>query len=385
MKMPQSIGLLAIVLVVSLSGSGCGGDDDGGGTAATATPTSTATETPTTTATPIPPCVCANFINDQPEFPNDSEESCTELANDLECASGDIGESTDDCGENVGTPCCVAVDCQQECVCPPVENPFLSDRVLNIAHRGGREEAPEATIEAFHSAIKIGVDVLEMDLRGTIDGGVVVIHDQTVDRTTNGTGRVEDLTLAEIRALDAGYDFTRDGGETFPFRGEGLQIPTFEEVLETFPDQFMNVEIKIEGPSIIPQVVEALERYDMKDKVLIASFDNAIIADFRAAAPDVLTSFALGEAVAFYGLTPEQEATYVPPAEFLQVPPSFQGITVLTPEFIDRARRFGIKIHVWDVNDAEEMNEIIDLEVDGLIVDDPETLENILVERGLAR
>jgi glycerophosphoryl diester phosphodiesterase len=318
-------------------------------------------------------------------FPNDAEESCGGFAGSLGCVSGEISESEEVCGATLGTPCCVAADCLQECVCPPVENPFLSDRVLNIAHRGGREEAPEATIEAFHSAIEIGVDVLEMDLRGTIDGGVVVIHDQTVDRTTNGTGRVEDLTLAEIRALDAGYDFTPDGGATHPFRGQGLQIPTFEEVLETFPEQFMNVEIKIEGPSIIPQVVEALERFDMKDKVLIASFDDTIIADFRTAAPDVLTSYGLGEAVTFYGLTPEQEAAYEPPAEFLQVPPSFEGITVLTPEFIDRARRFGVKIHVWDVDDAAEMNEIIDLDVDGLIVDDPETLESILEGRGLAR
>lgn len=267
----------------------------------------------------------------------------------------------------------------------PVENPFLSNRVLNIAHRGGRVEAPEATIEAFHSAVKIGVDALEMDLHGTLDGAVVVIHDASVDRTTNGTGLVEDLTLEEIQELDAGYEFTRDRGETYPFRGQGVRIPTFEEVLETFPDQFMNVEIKSEGPSIITQVVDALEQYEMMDKVLIASFDPTIIADFRAAAPDVLTAFSLDEGVAFFGLTPEQEATYEPPAEFLQVPPTFGEIVVLTPEFIARARRFDLKIHVWDVSGAEQMNEIIDLGVDGLIVDDPETLENILQERGLAR
>lgn len=266
----------------------------------------------------------------------------------------------------------------------PVENPFLSDRVLNIAHRGGRVEAPEATLEAFHSAVKIGVDALEMDLHGTLDGAVVVIHDASVDRTTNGTGLVEDLTLDEIQALDAGYKFTHDRGETFPFRGQGVRVPTFDEVLETFPDRFMNVEIKFEGPSIIAQVVDALERHDMKDKVLIASFDATIAADFRAAAPDVLTAFSLAEGVTFFGLTAEQEATYEPPAEFLQVPPSLGEVAVLTPEFIARARHFGLKIHVWDVFGADQMNEIIDLDVDGLIVDDPETLENILEERGLA-
>lgn len=370
--------------VLAAAAIGCGGDDDGG-VRPTATATSTATPTPTPTPTPIPPCICANFINDEPLFPNDSEASCAEFAGSLECSGGALGESADLCGDDAPTPCCVARDCRQECVCPPVENPFLSDRVLNIAHRGGNVLAPEATLEAFRSAIEIGADVLEMDLRGTSDGGVIVMHDQTVDRTTNGTGRIEDLTLAEIRALDAGYRYTPDGGKTFPFRGMGVRVPTFEEVLATFPDQYMNAEIKVEGPSIIPQVVDALERYDMKDKVLIASFDDTIIADFRAAAPDVLTSFSLGEGFTFYALTPEQEETYVPPAEFLQVPPALEGITVLTPEFRSRARRFGIKIHVWDVFGAEQMNEIIDLGVDGLIVDDPETLEGILEERGLAR
>jgi glycerophosphoryl diester phosphodiesterase len=377
--------IVIVASVLAATASGCGGDGDGGGMRPTATATSTATSTPTPSPTPIPDCICANFINDEPLFPNDSDESCTEFANSLECSNGELGDATVLCGDDASVPCCVAHDCQQECVCPPIENPFLSDRVLNIAHRGGNVLAPEATLAAFRSAVELGVDVLEMDLRGTSDGGVIVMHDQTVDRTTNGTGRIEDLTLAEIRALDAGYDYTPDGGKTFPFRGQGLQVPTFEEVLATFPDQYMNPEIKIEGPSIVSQVVDTLERYDMKDKVLVASFDNAIIAEFRAAAPDVLTSYSLGEGIAFYSLTPEQEETYVPPAEFLQVPPTLESITVLTPEFLARARRFGIRIHVWDVDDADEMNEIIDLDVDGLIVDDPETLEGILEERGLAK
>jgi glycerophosphoryl diester phosphodiesterase len=329
-------------------------------------------------------CVCANFVNDQPTAPNDSEASCSALATSLNCSGSEIIDDDAGC-DGLRAPCCAVRACSSVCDCPPVENPFLSDRVLNIAHRGGREAAPEATLEAFRSAVAIGVDVLEMDVRGTADGGVVVIHDQTVNRTTDGTGRVEDLTLAEIRSLDAGYRFTRDGGQTYPFRGTGVRVPTLDEVLTEFSDQFMLIEIKVEGPPIFQLVADLLQQRGMSDRVIIASFDDAIIQQFRAAAPGVLTAFSLVEAVEFYALTPEAEESYQPPAEFLQVPPSFQGIEVLTPDFIARSRRFGLKIHVWDVYGAQQMNEIIDLGVAGLIVDEPETLERILEERGLAQ
>jgi glycerophosphoryl diester phosphodiesterase len=269
---------------------------------------------------------------------------------------------------------------------PESESPFFSDRVLNIAHRGGNLLAPEETVEAFHSALKVGADVLEMDISATSDGVIVLMHDATVDRTTNGTGMVKEMTFAEIRALDAGFRHTSDGGQTFPFRGQGVVVPSLEEVLTIFADRYMVIEIKQSEPSIVDALDELLTRSGMRDRIIIASFDDAVIQEFRAAAPDVLTSFALGEAVDFYLLAPEAEKSYVPPAEFLQVPPTFDGIEVLTPEFIARARRFGLRIHVWDVFTAAMMEELIDLGMDGLIIDDPETMEEILRRRaGLAQ
>jgi glycerophosphoryl diester phosphodiesterase len=176
----------------------------------------------------------------------------------------------------------------------------LSERVLNIAHRGGNRVAPEHTFPAFESALDIGADVLEMDFRVTSDGVLVLMHDQTVDRTTNGSGRVETFTFDEIRMLDAGYDYTPDGGATYPYRGQGLLVLTLEEVLDRLQGVPMNIEIKAENPpSVIPTFVDLLDRYDMRAHVLVASFSNGLIQEFRAAAPDVLTSFAPTEAALF--------------------------------------------------------------------------------------
>ena len=250
-------------------------------------------------------------------------------------------------------------------------NPFLEDRVLNIAHRGANFVAPEETLEAYHEAKAAGVDILEMDVHRTADGEIVVLHDSTVDRTTDGTGPVREKTLAEIKALDAGYRFTRDGGETYPFRGQGLQIPALREIFETFPDDFMIIEIKGNDPSVSADYAQVLVDYDMVDQVITASFDEGVLDAFRAALPGAWTSLAQNEVVVFFALTPEAEADYVPPGQFLHVPPRFSGIDVMTPEFVARANRFDLPIHVFGTgNRAEVMQAMIDLGARGLMVDD---------------
>lgn len=250
-------------------------------------------------------------------------------------------------------------------------SPFDEDRVLNIAHRGANRVAPEETIEAYHAAKKDGADVLEMDLQRTRDGVLVLMHDATVDRTTNGTGRVDEMTLAEVKALDAGYDFTRDGGETYPFRGQGLTVPTLVEIFDTFPDDYMVIEIKGDDPSVSVDYARILREYGRYESVITASFDQPVLEAFRAAAPGALTSLAQDEVIAFFGLTAEGEASYTPPGEFLHVPPTFSGIDVVTPEFVARADRFDLPIHVFGTrNDPEIMQDLIDAGVRGLMVDD---------------
>lgn len=324
--------LLPALLILAVVAAGCGDDDDA--PVASATPTSVSTSTPTVAST--------------------STQAATHTATPTQTPTA--------------TPTATAT---------LPSSIFLSDRLLNIAHRGGNRLRPEQTILAWESALALGVDALEMDFRATSDGALVMMHDQTVDRTTNGTGRVDELTFAEIRALDAGYDFTPDGGATFPYRGQGVQVPTLEEVLARFPGVPLNIEIKAENPaSVIAPFVELLDRYDMRPHVLVASFSDTLMFAFRAAAPDVLTSLSPLEVAQLLVLTPEQEELYSPPALFVQVPPFSGGTRVLSAELVQKAHRLGMFVHAWDVDD--QMQATIDLDVDGLIVDDPETLQGLL-------
>lgn len=250
---------------------------------------------------------------------------------------------------------------------------FLSDSVLNIAHRGGALLAPEETLEAFQNALDVGADALELDLHSTSDGVIICLHDDTVDRTTNGTGEVTAMTFEELRGLDAGYTFSTDDDETFPFRGSGLRVPSFEEVLDAFPNEFFVIEIKQEEPSIITNVIDLITARDMMGQVILASMTDTVIAEIRDTLPDVHTSFATGEMVTYITMTESNEATYEPPARFVQIPH-----TGLEETLMARALRFDLKVHAWTVNDREDMEELIELGVDGLITDDPATLREVL-------
>lgn len=261
---------------------------------------------------------------------------------------------------------------------PSPEELLFSDQFLNIAHRGGRAIRPEHTLVAYEHALRVGADVLELDVHATSDGVLVVMHDDTIDRTTNGIGAIQDLTFEEIRSYDAGFRFTEDGGETFPFRGQGLVVPTLAEVFEAFPDAPYVVEVKQESPSIIDAFVALCREHGVVDQMIGAAFSDQVLIELREAAPEMATSMALVEVAAFWGLPPEDEATYEPPGEFLQVPTTFQGIDVLIPSFLERAERFNLKIHVWTINDAEQMGELVELGVNGIITDHPDRLRDVV-------
>ncbi len=120
----------------------------------------------------------------------------------------------------------------------------------NIAHRGGRDIVPENTLAGFQEGLRVGADVLELEVHLTADGHLVAIHDNTVDRTTDGSGPVREKTLRELKGLDAGYRFTRDGGKTYPCRGQGITVPALEKIYQEFSDVPVNVEIKEAQPDI---------------------------------------------------------------------------------------------------------------------------------------
>jgi glycerophosphoryl diester phosphodiesterase len=254
----------------------------------------------------------------------------------------------------------------------PPGNPFLSDQLLNIAHRGGGSSRPEATLPAFEHALTVGADVLEFDLHASSDGVVVVLHDDTIDRTTEGSGAVQDMSFAELRMLDAGYEFTPDGGQTFPYRGMGIQIPTLVEVLEAFPDQYYLIEIKQHEPSIVPDVLAILDTHAALDRVVLASFQQVTIDEVRAAEPELLTAMTPPEMVELLGAI-EQPDGYVPPGLFVQAP-----WDIVDQPIVDFAHSIGLKVQPWTVNSEALMDDLIALGVDGIMTDDPALLEAAL-------
>lgn len=266
---------------------------------------------------------------------------------------------------------------------PRPPQPYLqSDRPLVLAHRGGAALAPENTLVAFQNAVNLGADALELDVHTTADGAVVVIHDDTVDRTTDGKGAVHDLTLAELRQLDAGYHFTPDDGQTFPYRGQGVTIPTLEEVLTAFPDMRVNIEIKQTDPPMEAAVKEVIDRAGAQERVLVGSEHDDVLDRFRALAPAIATSAATGEVRTFYlAQLLRISAIYRPVADAFQVPEYSGSTHVVTPSFIDAAHHHGAKVHVWTVNDAETMRRLLDMGVDGIITDRPDVAVAVVNER----
>jgi glycerophosphoryl diester phosphodiesterase len=224
---------------------------------------------------------------------------------------------------------------------------------------------------------------LELDVHATADGEVVVIHDETVDRTTDGTGPVRALTLTTIQRLDAGHRYQAPDG-SYAFRGRAIRVPTLSELLEACPAVPLNIEIKQADPPIERPVLAILERYGARDRTLLAAEDGNIMSRIREAAPDVLTSFSAPEVAEFvFRLRDRGLAGYRPPGMALQVPPQFGETVIVTPALVDAAHRLGLEVHVWTINDEAEMERILDLGVDGLMTDFPARAIGVLRRRGL--
>jgi glycerophosphoryl diester phosphodiesterase len=275
-------------------------------------------------------------------------------------------------------------------------NFFLRDdnKLVNIAHRGGAAVRPENTLLAFRNALTLGAVALEGDLHATRDGVVVLSHDATVDRTTNGRGYIKEMTFEELRSLDAGYWHSQDGGASYPYRGRGVQVPTLEEVVSdpVLAGTPMVLEIKQEEPNITDNVLDLVQAHDMVDRLIMGSFSKSALERLRQRAAargmNLVTSLAEEEVFDFF-LTPLEEMTrgdYVPPGKLLQVPPDHEvgdeSVQVVGPQFMAKARASGLKVHVWTVNDREEMRRLIqEMGVAGIITDDPGLLQGVISGR----
>jgi glycerophosphoryl diester phosphodiesterase len=251
---------------------------------------------------------------------------------------------------------------------------------VNVAHRGASTLAPENTIEAFRLAVEAGAGGLELDVHMTRDGHIVVIHDATVDRTTNGSGAVSEMTLDELRRFDAGHNFSPDGGSTRPYRGRGVWVPTLGEVLEEFPGIAVNIEIKAGTPGIEETVLGILRDANALGRALVVSTPHAIVKRFRKiSSGHISTGASRWEIGVFYILSRLRLERLVRPAyDALQVPLLHRGILVVTPRFIRAAQARGVRVDVWTINQAEEMRRLLDLGVDVIMTDRPGTLAEVL-------
>ncbi len=265
---------------------------------------------------------------------------------------------------------------------PAVDHPYYTANLnypLVIAHQGGDGIWPGETMFAYQNAVDLGVDVLEMDIHITKDGILVLMHDETVDRTTDGSGEIESMTLDEIKKLDAGYNWTPDEGATFPFRGQGITVTTLEEVFTAFSDMRMTIEIKKTNASMAKPFCELIRKHNMEDKILVASFHDDRLKEFREECPEVATSSAKNETTVFVLLTKPFLGSFYSPKFFsLQVPEESGGITVMTPAFVKAAHERNLAVEPWTINDEETMKKLIAWGVDGIITDRPDILLKVL-------
>lgn len=254
---------------------------------------------------------------------------------------------------------------------------YLAGAPLLIAHRGGAWLAPENTLLAFRRALDWwGADVLELDVRCTRDGEAVVFHDDRLERTTSGSGRVAEHTLEEIQALDAGFHFSADGATT-PFRGVGAVVPTLEEVLRDCPGARINIEVK--DPAAAPAVAEAIRRTRSARRILVAAPKRACRTGLQGGEwPVSASEEELRMVYVLHRL--RMGWLHTPAVDALQLPELHDGRRILTPGLIRGAHAKNIAVHVWTVDEESDMRRLLEWGVDGIVTDRPDRLARVLHE-----
>jgi glycerophosphoryl diester phosphodiesterase len=237
-----------------------------------------------------------------------------------------------------------------------------------VGHRGNRAHAPENTLPSFAEAVALGVDALEFDLHVSRDGVPMVFHDPTLDRTTDATGPVAARTAAELQRLDAGAQFTTDGGRTRPWRGRGATIPSFDQLVESVP-RTLPLIVELKTPAAAAPLREAIRRHRIGHRVIVAGFDPAATRPLRGA------GFALGAS------RPDVAALLLPallrrdpgplPYQALCIPPRWHGLPLPVAALARAIGRRGGCTHVWTVNDPAQARALWRAGVHGIISDDP--------------
>jgi len=255
------------------------------------------------------------------------------------------------------------------------------DKTKIAAHRGGKAIFPEGTLYAYQQVVSRWQNcLLEGDVQITADNVAVIIHDDTVNRTTNGQGPVSGKTLEEIKSLDAAYNFTTDGGQTFPLRGKGITIPTLDELLETFPDNTFLFEIKPFTENIKP-IVEPIIKRNMQEHVYLASVHPQTIQKIRNEYPQIKTCITIADSAEFLAaLQSDNWSDYVPPAKMLAISEGMEKSFKLTSEKMKKIKEKGIQILIFTINQPEKIKKYLISEVDWILSDYPDRVAQLEVE-----
>ncbi len=255
---------------------------------------------------------------------------------------------------------------------------FFNHEPRVFAHRGVSGEYPENTMTSFKKAVEIGADVIETDVHFTRDGRFAVIHDDTLNRLTDGTGKICDYTMDELKRFDAGFRFTPDG-ETHPFRGTGLTIPSLDELLSEFPEQRFNIDLKDKNPAQAGPYCELITRHNAAHRVLTASEHRANLAAVRTLLPEMATSASMWEAVWIFFLYKTgflaQKSSYA--FDAFQVPEYLGTSRVVTPHLVRMLRDAGVRVHVWTINREEDMRRLISCGIDAIMSDNPALVKQV--------
>jgi len=235
---------------------------------------------------------------------------------------------------------------------------------------------------AFDTGIEMGAEAFELDVHTSADGEIVVIHDSTLGRTTDGRGEVRDQSLDALKVLDAGYNFTLDNGETFPFRGQEIRIPTLAEVLDAFPEVPIIVEIKQDDPPLESQLDVLLRSMNAQSRVLVFSLKQGTLNRYRDLVSRHQTGFGPKDVAGFMRrMVSKRWNEYEPPGAAFAVPVKWRGIPIVNRAFVQAAQAIDREVFVWTVNEVDEMNTLLDLGVDGLISDFPKRLRRVVAGR----
>jgi glycerophosphoryl diester phosphodiesterase len=257
----------------------------------------------------------------------------------------------------------------------PMPHPFFEIPIpIVLGHRGAAGEMPENTLASFERGLADGATTIETDVHLTHDGVPVLIHDDDVARNTEGGGRVAGLTFEALRRLDAGYRFSPDGGRSHPQRGRDLRVPSLAEALDAFPGVRFNLELKEDLPGLVEQTIEVIGVANRASLSLVTAADDALMARLRrhaaAEGVDVALGACVGEVAGFARAAVRGEAPPAGPMA-LQIPPDFGGRPLVTAALIEHAHRHGVQVHVWTINEPDEIRALLDLGVDGIVSDFP--------------